>query len=390
MRHRVRVSSTEELATVSWSPNGTPGYSGHGSVVVTRPKTTSLEVIDDVIRKGRTSLGLIPPSRVFHRTVRWEKGIQYPLVNWEDWHHVEVSNAWFPFPFEQVLELMYPVPGSVAYGLGLDAWNAFYTQVPSDLDGLNFLWELREIGDLIPKVVNRWSRTLAGGYLNWKFGYEPLFADLGSIFDITRSVFNRLDYLKKTRGKWTKTRFRRSNVWLPPNLNNEEEWIFPSGTGQRYKLQISSFRSDFTAGGYFRHYLEGLDDAWGTFRAFAAKLGLNNPIGSAWESIPASFLLDWLLPLGKAAEALAFQPFAGVWEVRDLTHSFKEECRIVTTQAFYPEYGNSPSPLGTLVLRKYFRDVGLPLDPTLLGVSDPATSASKLALLIALMWARWR
>jgi hypothetical protein len=240
--------------------------------------------------------------------------------------------------------------------LGVAALNEFSTQVPTEVSIANFLFELREIKSLVPKITRSLSKTAAGGVLNFEFGWKPLLSDLRKLYYLTDSVNKRLRFLRSSHGKPVRLGYQR----LVEDTNPLETYI-----PQQYRFiyKRTSHRGVFHAHAVLLHELEGLDDAIRVLGAFSAALGLNNPLQIVWNALPYSFVVDWFANIGGLLDRLAIQPFQGRWDVQNVNFSVKETITFESDAHFYPTTGfNARIRCGGGTASLYVRQRGLPVD----------------------------
>lgn len=361
---RIRELSDQKVYPYFWSYTSSP-TSGYDSITGTLSLDAwhEYQQIVDVSR-SRASVKPVEHRKVFY----------FPLTEIEDVH--DVDNPWYHQRLNSGDHHVYPplgirnqsnhdcgplspTAGQVAE-LADSAFDAFYTQVPQEVDVTNFLLDFREVESLIPKIEKSVHETIASGFLNWSFGWSPTISDIRKLSSIVSTVQRRLAWLKSTYGKRTPLGF--SAAWSPP-LGGPVS-ASPTSNGLVYtNLSVSG---SFVAGCYLVHRLQDLDGMIGEARALVAALGLNRPGGIVWERIPFSFILDWVSRVGRYVKGIGqFQPFVGDWDLFDVTHSFK--ARAEYDVHFAPSAGLSWRGLhvGRLTYEWYKRDRGLPLSAEL-------------------------
>lgn len=125
------------------------------------------------------------------------------------------------------------------------------------------------------------SKELSNDYLVWQFGIRPLVSDLDGILKSISSsgiqpTFD-VNVTRSNRGGGTYT--QKSVYGLPFSARNNVEWE----VHVRYKARVEVTLP----------YTKDL-----------AILGFTNPAATLWEVTPWSFLIDWLLPIGKYLDQL--------------------------------------------------------------------------------------
>lgn len=210
-------------------------------------------------------------------------------------------------------------PGALHEDLMRHALMHFTRQIPREAGFNEIIQDVLSLKELIPHLAESLSKTIAEGYLNWSFGWEPLIADLNTIWNLFASVQRRLQFLRDTWGKETKLSSTRKNFWQPPAIPFYTEFGEPPFVG---RLRREHYQADFRAGCYYTHFLEGLNDKLAELRAVGFALGLNNPLLAAWESLPFSFILDWILGVDTVLDEGGFNTlFSGSAWVRRPTYS---------------------------------------------------------------------
>lgn len=125
------------------------------------------------------------------------------------------------------------------------------------------------------------AKELSNDYLVWQFGIRPLVSDLDGILkSIASSGIQPVFDVNVTRSnKGGGTFNQKSNYGLSFSAYNQVEWE----VNVRYKARVEVI-------------LPHTKDL--------AVLGFTNPAATLWEVTPWSFLIDWLLPIGKYLDQL--------------------------------------------------------------------------------------
>jgi len=184
----------------------------------------------------------------------------------------------------------------------------------------NFLYELRDF----PEMLHQLGRVLAkkvkpsdvpGGYLAYRFGWGPLFSDLGTLLNLADAVEDR----KKEILAMDRNGGRR----IARRLGGQSYRVPFGGTYNTFTVN-STFLGTVLQGTYNLTYTEY---AWYTAReklvtnisalsakefdsrVFRSLLGVDKPAASIWESLPWSWLVDYFYDVGSmlAANAGYFQ-----------------------------------------------------------------------------------
>jgi len=258
--------------------------------------------------------------------------------------------------------LLFPGPSSNLVGeLADKAYDALFPQIPQEVSIPNFLYELRDISALLPKLEEGIVKSAGSGFLNYSFGWKPFIGDIQKIRGLMETVRARLEYLKSTYGRETRISYQTSFDPEGPEVVDKNP-VFHTR---------KSFRGIFRCSGYLYHELQDLDGLIGEFRALLGATGFNNPLGVIWEAIPYSFVVDWFSRVGSLVSRTPIQPFVGPWEIRRLTHSYTISGTYESVKKYFGAYTHSGhgSPdwiFATGTFARYIRGVGLPVSAALL------------------------
>jgi len=265
--------------------------------------------------------------------------------------------------------------GAAVASLTDAALRALSDQVPQEVDLVNFVLDLGEMGSLIPSLAENMARTVSGGYLSYAFGWKPFIGDLRKLGHLNQIVADRLKWLRDTRGREVRLGFSSDWPYEGPETMSIED----------SSLTLISSRRQFVAGAYLFHLLERLEGMEGNLRAFSSALGLLNPSAVVWERIPFSFVADWFVRTDGIVNSLQLQPFSGLWNLRNISHSFyyKEEWEIKSTRSDVAEFLGQLQ--ATLVVETYTRGPGLPVSSSVL--TETSLTPQQLVLAAALLGA---
>lgn len=225
-------------------------------------------------------------------------------------------------------------PTSVVTSFSLQAMKAMLSQFPPEVSILNYLYELKDLVGTIQSIAGffqSFSEVLQGTFhgsikqasdlwLEWNFGMSPLLGDTAKLVNTFRRVRDRLDWLKRNRGKRVRVGYRMSYT------DPFEEDVFLAGIGATTGPSIVQFRSSvsgkLTASAWVRQNLPWLDSWLGFVRGVIGDGGFNRPLSVIWEALPFSWLVDYFLPIGDFLESVVFEDIKD-WEVSNFTWSFK-------------------------------------------------------------------
>ena len=269
-----------------------------------------------------------------------------------------------------------------------EAFNKFHDQIPETVKLANFLYELKDIQGLIPRIVRGSpTKTLSSNFLALEFGWKPMLGDIKKIMELSTAVAKRLKHLQATYGKTTSLFFQR-NMQLsdePYALVKSWDGVGGSLTARNFRYKRVSQSGVFRVTGKLRQKIHGTDDFFGHMKALAASTGFNNPLAIVWEAIPYSFVVDWFFHLDAILGKMAIQPFEGEWQLSKVGWSVKQQAQYFVYQEFLlgPPHGNLSRYLGEISLKSYTREPGFPM--TSLFVTDGSLTPKQLVLSLALL-----
>lgn len=345
--------------------------------------------ISDVIG-GRDVYGNLPQREVTHE--KWE--IQFHKLNFQP--AIASCNRFTTYTglvycgaTARSLALGFRPPTSEWSVFRDKAYNTFVTQFPTEVSIANFMWELREISSLIPKIRHdSFSKSIANGYLTYEFGWKPMLDDIKKLYSLMEKVQSRIDYLKSRWGKVTRLGLSQESTYSGPSTKKQTVTL-DTGSGVALEYLATAWNTRYTAGGKLLHRLDWLFDADKTWRALVGSLGLDKPGSIIWEAIPYSFLFDWFTDLDDLIARLpniTEQP--DDWVIKQLSNSRKTkvvvEVRQVNSRQSNSQSNFAPVLLATAVFEWYERVPGLSISLDRLSLLSP----KQLALLAALATGR--
>lgn len=277
------------------------------------------------------------------------------------------------------------LPSTQIVQANAEAFTFFSERFPTKISGAEFVQGIFELAALLPKLERSVTKTISGGYLTKKFGWDNLISDLNSFTTLCSSIRERMEFLKRTYGRPTKLHFRKPDL---QEIEGSFSALYNETRGFGTRLTLTRYQCDYSATATLLQYLGHIDDFIGWLRAIVISLGLNNPLMSIWKTTRLSFVIDWFFNVsGHLARLAAIQP-AETWDVSDVSHSTKllAEFNVFQVNDDLREQPDNLVYLGTFAIKRYQRDVGLPLD---LNVFTPSScTPDQLVLLLAMMGAK--
>jgi len=278
------------------------------------------------------------------------------------------------------------VPTSVRDNYTEQAFNYFSDVFPQSLSFGEFVQGFTQLKDLLPQLGESITKTISGGYLNKKFGWDNLLADLGTLGTLFKSTIARMEYFHRTYGVPTRLGFSR-HVNSDYILDRDIHWKVHFGLYDLYTtgFSLKSANIIFRSTCWIYQVLDYVHDLVGFMRTLFGALGLNNPVKAFWNTIPLSFLVDWFFNISQHLDHLTrLNPAVG-WNVNNMTYSFTYD---IVYEVFQTSQYRSPSDtvkFATYEVRQqiYERNVGLSFAWELLNPDELSTS--QLSLLLAML-----
>lgn len=336
-----------------WGPEG-GGYpvyksakriTDHSGPRGTWKPVSSTRIETDIFQLGQTTVDLFPfDFRVDTRIGDWNAPLLDTAVSLAN--RTQVNHDLQADIASMLIEY------ALADELATKTRQGIINQFPVVVSIPNFLYELRDFANLREKVndivklfsqydVNAVGKFGAGTFLEWKFAWAPLIADLQKITKIVDILVARMRHLKKTNGIRHRESFAvRSGLPVPspgdPPISNEDMFYatterppsfllpgsydgtplvvtVPHQPRERVLQHVELTRTiDFRG-----------DDVWLTATlATLQGFGFLNPLGIVWNMIPFSFIVDWIVPFGDWLDNYQFQPYEATLQVHSATASY--------------------------------------------------------------------
>lgn len=391
---RVRVDHSYQDVDVSWlrGPESSGPYTEHTSTVVRPGKYSRIkDMTSSATSNGSYRMKDVEHYHVTPRAVTdpvdWEFG-QWPWFPrpclWES------PEKFTPFRVDQLSHYWFSpsIPNPVLRDFSRETLSKFTTQIPQEISIPNFLWELREISAMLPKIADNLFATGANSFLTYEFGIAPFLDDLKTLSRLNTSVNQRLDYLRRTRNKPT----RLGHAKVDAFTLDREEVPYNSGLPgwEGFCHTHGDCHVTLRAGCKFTHDIPWLDSVHGKMRAFGSALGLNNPLAVIWEAMPFSFMADWFLDVGGMLSTLDLQDETVGWKVWDLSWSVSFDwIDEIYQRSYRGDTGALVLQLHTMDLKSrfYVRHTGYPEVDFLQSVDPASMTPKQIALLLSLVLA---
>jgi len=155
-------------------------------------------------------------------------------------------------------------------------------------DTLTFLAELHKVRDMFVKRANRllslpapkrWDKTKPGDWLEWRYGWRTALFDIQSLSDALVNVYANRKRISQRSGL---TQNFTTHTYLGETAAEIDTYIHHIST----EVEVS-YRGSVTAD-------------------FSAPRFAINPVTTAWELLPYSFIIDWFISVGSWLNSLSF------------------------------------------------------------------------------------
>lgn len=196
-------------------------------------------------------------------------------------------------------------------------------------------------------VVDQAALIGSGGFLSYNYGIAPLVADLKAIGGYVESLQKRLEWLLANDGQTVSLDFRKS-LYKPPAI----VWI----TASDY-WSVAEYSQTYHAFCRWTVRYDPVRSAWEKLKYFNRYFGTSRLLAVAWESLPYSFLLDYVTNIGDLLTQLEL-PSSLDPSCEGVGWSQKET--MLLDMRYVPPSGGHTS-TGCVLTKRYVRSPGLPL-----------------------------
>jgi len=210
---------------------------------------------------------------------------------------------------------------------------------------LNFLYELREVGDTFKKLKTPEDFR----FIDYQFGIAPLVADIkAALSSYDNAVASLNEKMKKYRSIPCTATYRRT-VMKDGHVSYDPGW---------FHYQQATYRVTTRMSGEIVMDVPIMSQVCPQLYAVLDSLSIDVSASNAWNALPFSWLVDWFVPVGDFLEALpsTMKPltrFRGC-----VSHSVFGVSRVFSGRP--TEFGESPfyldgEDIGTLEMSYYNR-----------------------------------
>lgn len=298
------------------------------------------------------------------------------------------------------------------------AMSYIWPVVKAELSAVNSLIELKDfkslprtlsnIGSWFYRTYNRTYDVLrhllqasADGYLQAKFNVLPLLSDISGIHAALSSAERRINALVAGAGKSHKRHWSCTIAESKDDLVEAVSDPFNPLTGigslsyyvihRRTETQPAKFHVEMQYNYLFSAYQTVHAQLLGHLDAFGVNL---NP-AIIWNAIPWSFVVDWVVGVGRWLDSLKQHNLEPRVNIRRYCWSIQRERRTTTWRIHKPQYSGNPSltvpiqaaPLPLVLERSYRRALGTPSTSSM---TSSGLNPSEVSLGAALVISRRR
>jgi hypothetical protein len=211
------------------------------------------------------------------------------------------------------------------------ATSSIFPKIKADLSLLNSVYELKDMKSIASTIRNMFNvmrlikirnvaQTLrrqlqagSDGYLQAQFNLLPLLSDIAGVFQAIHRTKDRIDellrYAQTNRvGHWSTTFDEYPNVndtsdaYYPLAQPAEMSGAFVQYTAAYLSRQVINEPSTFHAEMNYRYYLSSYEVRNAELLGLLDALGVNANPRIIWNAIPWSFVVDWVLGVGRYLE----------------------------------------------------------------------------------------
>lgn len=269
-----------------------------------------------------------------------------------------------------------------SYSFGAVDWDALIQDVGDQLSGamdaraniLVFLGEARQTIRMFKnpfglvntayrgiKNLNQFLKLVAGGWLEYKWGWKQLDRDMTALFSSYDRARIHRSYLQETRSRYTGIHARDTssvNVSVPyPQIKgNTDPYHIIATRATAYRT--CTFGVEILRGAQYRIASQ--------METMLEGLGAKNVLEAAWDLIPFSFLVDWFVDIGRV---VATDPI--LWNTHrlrrighstkiDLKMAFAFHSRVPQTSSHVPIVEEIRQTGEQTVYKSYTRVAGFP------------------------------
>lgn len=196
-----------------------------------------------------------------------------------------------------------------------------------------------------------------------EFALQPLISDIKALADTSKAVDKRLDFLIRNNGKTIpvyhdkETRTKNGGSWHftpAPDIPDRDKLELDYTHEETVSLMVASGRLEINL-----DPLVLLRERW---RSIFAAWGFNNLVADGWNAVPFTFVIDWVLPIGKWLDAFSANPYPGTFRAHSLCFSQKDSHHLNMSHSWNLSHpSNRMVDVGSIEIVQYYRRRELPI-----------------------------
>jgi len=221
-------------------------------------------------------------------------------------------------------------------------------------------------------------KDVANWHLAYSFGVKPLVDDIVALFKSLSGLQAKLAWFRKNQGKPVKVRFSKDLS----KSNAPSGGVTYDGSFERDETVIRHWSCWYRAHALIVYDTQKLSDLELALRVLCRQVGLDSPLGMAWETTPYSFLVDWVFKVGDWLDQVDSH-ITLPYTFLDVGWSVKvEEDRCVTYYWKFPK-GSSMMTSHGVRRSRYYREPGIPASLSSVQTGVPGSEQLVLAMSLA-------
>jgi hypothetical protein len=162
-------------------------------------------------------------------------------------------------------------------------------------------------------------RLPANAWLEYKFGWKPLYQDLLAIAKVWEEVRHHQAYLKQTVHTWVSTSARATTAKDNPSCGTMTSLSWGAAGTLLLAPKIKRIEAQHCFSLDIRR--DATMTAWTKFDQVVARLGFRDIAEALWDCVPFSFVVDWFTHINREIERKPIQ--WNSFELRRIGHSRK-------------------------------------------------------------------
>jgi hypothetical protein len=292
-----------------------------------------------------------------------------------------------------------PLPASLE-SLKQQSLNVMLPLIKSNISLMNSVYELKDwpsLAQTLTKMrlfardlwrhgkttVRNWAGTGSDAFLQWKFNIRPVLSDITGIHASLTRLERRLNDLITRAGRVQQMHFAFNWNEYPDLVSTIASWnstnqltaklaaanLVGPTSSVKYVRSATYSPSKFHAEIRYNYNYTDYQLVHAQALALLDSLGVNYNPKILWDALPWSFVIDWVVGVGRLLDQFKVRQFEPQINIHGYLWSVRRERRIIVTRQVLdselPSRGPNPKrsviPLPVVVSSAYRRSVGLPL-----------------------------